>query len=89
MPSLLALGGFAPRQKYRIVLFGEKTSLQDILLPIAELIGGELLLPTGEASETIVAELADRCDADGRPAVVLYFSDFDPAGRQMAVSVSA
>jgi hypothetical protein len=27
-------------------------------------------------------------NADGRPAVVLYASDFDPGGRQMAVSVA-
>jgi hypothetical protein len=36
----------------------------------------------------MVAELAAGCAEDGRPAVVLYFSDFDPSGRQMAVSVS-
>jgi hypothetical protein len=36
----------------------------------------------------MVAEMARRVVADGRPAVVLYFVDFDPAGRQMAVSVS-
>ena len=42
----------------------------------------------GEASDTMIAELAKRAGDDGRRAVVLYFSDFDPAGRQMAVSVS-
>jgi hypothetical protein len=88
LPQLVAMGGFKPRQKYRIVLFGEKTSLKETLLPIAELVGGELLLPTGEASDTMVVELASRIADDGRPAAVLYFSDFDPAGWQMAVSVS-
>jgi hypothetical protein len=87
-PHLLAMDGFVPRQKYRVIFFGEKTSLKDILLPIAELVGGELLLPTGEASHSMTLELAARIATDGRPAVILYLSDFDPAGRQMAISVS-
>jgi hypothetical protein len=65
-----------------------KTSLRDFLLPIAERVGGELLLPTGEASDTILAEMAQRAAADDRLAAVLYFSDFDPSGWQMAISVS-
>jgi len=87
-PHLLAMDGFVALQKYRIILFGEKSSLKNILLPIAEMVGGELLLPTGEASHSMTLELAARIAADGRPAVILYFSDFDPAGRQMAVSVA-
>jgi hypothetical protein len=82
------LSNFATRQPYRIILFGEKVSLRDILLPIVQEVGGELLLPTGESSDTMVAELAQRASTDGRPAVVLYSSDFDPAGRQMVVSVA-
>jgi hypothetical protein len=69
-------------------LIGEKSSLKDVLLPIAQDIGTELLLPTGEASDTLIADMAARAVADGRPAIVLYFSDFDPAGAQMPVSVA-
>ena len=88
-----ALPGFASPpwpviQPYRIILIGEKTSLRAVLLPIAQEVGGELLLPTGEPSDTMIAELAARCAPDPRPSVVLYFSDFDPSGRQMPVSVS-
>jgi hypothetical protein len=75
-------------QPYRIILIGEKTSLRAVLSPIAEEVGGKLLLPTGEPSDTMIAELAARCASDPRPSVALYFSDFDPAGRQMPVSVS-
>jgi hypothetical protein len=86
LPELRA-GGFAKeRQPFRIILVGEKTSLGEVLRPVAELVGGELLLPTGEASDTMIAELVARVVEDGRPAVVLYFSDFDPSGRQMPVS---
>jgi hypothetical protein len=87
LPSLFT-GPWPERQPYRIILLGEKTSLRDILLPLAEQVGGELLLPTGEASDSMIAALAARAQEDGRPAAVLYFSDFDPSGHQMAVSVS-
>jgi hypothetical protein len=88
LPEFICSPGFPARQPYRIILFGEKTSLGPVLQPIASMVGGEMLLPTGEASETMVAELAARAALDGRQAVVLYFSDFDPSGRQMAVSVA-
>jgi hypothetical protein len=79
---------FQAQQPYRIILIGEKASLDSILLPVVKEVDGELLLPTGEISETMVADMASRVSVDGRPAVVFYFSDFDPSGRQMAVSVS-
>jgi hypothetical protein len=76
------------KQPYRIILIGEKSSLRDVLEPIAQLVNGELLLPTGEATDTMIAELAARAAEDGRPAVVLYFADFDPSGWQMPISLS-
>jgi hypothetical protein len=79
---------FPVNQPYRIIMIGEKASLDSVLLPVVKEVGGELLLPTGEISETMVADMASRVAADGRPAVVFYFSDFDPSGHQMAVSVS-
>jgi hypothetical protein len=79
---------FPVNQPYRIIMIGEKASLDSILLPVVKEVGGELLLPTGEISETMVADMASRVATDGRPAVVFYFSDFDPSGHQMAISVS-
>jgi hypothetical protein len=79
---------FQARQPYRIIMIGEKASLDSILLPVVQKLGGELLLPTGDISETMVADMASRVAVDGRPTVVFYFLDFDPSGWQMAVSVS-
>jgi hypothetical protein len=76
------------KQPCHIVFIGEKSSLGEVLRPIAEQVHGELLLPTGETTDTMIAEMAGRAAADGRPAVVLYFSDFDPSGWQMPLSVS-
>jgi hypothetical protein len=82
------LSGFDGRQTHRIILFGEKSSLAEVLRPIAEAIGAEMILTTGESSDTQIAGMAKRADDDGRPTVVLYFSDFDPSGWQMPVSVA-
>jgi hypothetical protein len=83
-----ALNGFRPRQPFRLVLCGEKTSLRSVLEPIARAHGAELVLPTGEMSDTLIKGIADRAVTDGRPLVVQYYSDFDPSGWQMPVSVA-
>jgi len=77
------LGG---RQPYRIIEIGEKTSLGPVLRQVRGV--AELLLPTGEISDTLIHGMAERAAVHGRPAVVFYFSDFDPAGHQMPISVS-
>jgi DNA topoisomerase VI subunit B len=77
-----------PRQPYRIVLIGEKVSLGAVLRPIAIEVQGEMLLATGEVSDTRVFEILRRAQKDGRPLIILYFSDFDPAGWRMPISVS-
>ena len=84
----LHLAGFHGRQTHRIILYGEKSSLSVVLRPIAEQIGAEMILVTGESSDSHIAAMAKRPSEDGRPAVVLYFSDFDPSGHQMPVSVA-
>jgi hypothetical protein len=84
------LGGTPPivQQPYRIIIIGEKSSLAEVLEPITQDVGGTLLLPAGEASDTMIAEEVLRAAGDARRAVVLYFSDFDPAGHQMPISVA-
>ena len=80
--------GLAGPQPYRIIFVGEKSSLGAVLRPLAEAVSGELILPNGEMSDTLIYNLAQRAAADGRLAVVLYFSDFDPAGYTMPVNVA-
>ncbi len=87
MPSWTCTG-FEEEQRYRLIFIGEKVSLGEILRPVARNVDGELLLPTGEISDTLIYDLAKRAATDGRPTVVFYFSDFDPSGNQMPVSVS-
>ena len=68
-------------------MVGEKSSLEDVLGPIAESHGADLYLPTGEISDTLIHQMAQIGADDGRPMVVLYFCDADPAGWQMPISV--
>jgi hypothetical protein len=82
------LSGGNVTQPYRIILIGEKSSLRSELEPIRDMVNGELILPTGELSDKLIYDMAARAAEDSRPSVVLYFSDFDPSGYQMPVSLS-
>ncbi len=82
------LDDFRAVQPYKLVLFGEKTSLEEVLAPIAEARKADLYLPTGEASDTMIHQMAKVGARDGRRMIVFYLSDCDPAGWQMAVSVA-
>ena len=79
--------GFVGRQPYALTIFGEKTSLEDVLLPIAQRFEADLYLPAGEISDTLLYRMAKDGDADGRTMVVFVLADCDPAGHQMAVSI--
>jgi hypothetical protein len=88
LPTVDASDAEMPRQPYRLCLIGEKTSLGAVLRPIAQEAHAELLLETGEISESHAYGIARRADRDGRPLRIFYFGDFDPAGWQMTVSLA-
>jgi hypothetical protein len=71
---------FDARQPYRLVLFGEKTSLNVIADPIAEEYQADLYLETGQISDRHLYEIAKDAWVDGRKLVMVTISDFDPAG---------
>ena len=79
--------GFEPRQAFHFVIFGEKASLQEVLLPIARAKQADLYLPTGEISDTLLHQIASDASKDGRPMVLFALADCDPAGHQMSVSI--
>jgi hypothetical protein len=75
-------------QPYKLVMYGEKSSLDPVLSPIAEQVGADLYLPTGEISSTQLNQMARIGTEDGRPMVVFTFCDADPAGWQMPISIA-
>ena len=81
------LGNFKARQKYRLAVFGEKTSLAEVVRPLCERYRADLYLPSGEITDTQLHLMAKTGAEDGRPMIVFILADFDPAGNQMAVSI--
>lgn len=79
--------GFVARQAFQFCIFGEKSSLEEILLPIAVEFEADLYLPTGEISDTLVYRIARDANADGRRLVMFTLADCDPSGWQMSVSI--
>ncbi len=80
--------GFTGAQPFKLVFFGEKSSLEPVLAPLAASYAADLYLPTGEISDTLLHQMASIAAGDGRPMVVFCFSDADPAGWQMPVSIA-
>jgi hypothetical protein len=87
-PSITTTGGRSHEQPFQLVFYGEKSSLAAVLEPVAKEVSGDILLPTGESSDTMIFDMVQRAAKDGRPLAVLYFSDFDPSGWQMSISVA-
>ncbi len=83
-----AVAGFKGRQPYRLVVFGEKASLDPIVTPIADRYDADVFLVTGEISSTLVYEMCKAGAEDGRPMIIFTLSDFDPSGWQMPVSIA-
>jgi hypothetical protein len=76
------------RHRYLVEIWCEKSTVNDILMPLGEQYGVNIVTGTGELSATRVEQLIARIRNDGRPARILYISDFDPAGQGMPVSVA-
>jgi hypothetical protein len=86
-PNLIVSPAVAA-QPYRLVMIGEESSLCEVLLPIAEEIGAELLLPTGEASDVMTYNMAARAAEDAaRPKLSISPTLILPVGRCQSASV--
>jgi hypothetical protein len=81
------LDNFKARQKYHLVLFGEKQSINEVAAPLCRQYKADIYLPSGELTDSQLHTMAKIGAADGRPMIVFTVSDFDPSGRQMAVSI--
>ena len=66
----------------------EKTTANDILEPLAEELGINLVPASGTQSITAAIRLLQRCRKHGKPGHVLYISDYDKAGRHMPRAVA-
>lgn len=88
LPRLTVSTPPRPLQPFRLGLIGEKSSLRPVVEPMAQRYSMDVVLDTGDASDSHLYQMAKRASADGRPFVVLYVSDFDPGGHNMPTSVA-
>jgi hypothetical protein len=75
-------------QPYHVELWCEKTTVNDVLVSLAQQYGLNVVTGSGELSLTACVKLVERAEESGRPVRILYISDFDPAGQSMPVSVA-
>jgi hypothetical protein len=90
MPSPPTLNLSRPTipQRYHIEIWCEKTTVNDVLEPLAEEYGLNVVTGSGELSQTACVNVVKRAQHSGRPVCILYISDFDPAGQSMPVAVA-
>jgi hypothetical protein len=75
-------------QPYHVEVWVEKSTMDDVLVPLCRDLGVNLVTSVGFQSITSVCSLLRRVVEYGKPARVLYISDFDPAGDRMPAAVA-
>lgn len=75
-------------QPYHLEIWIEKSTMNDILLPLCDEYMVNLVTAVGEMSIPKIIELLKRVYKRGKPARIFYISDFDPAGNCMPFSVA-
>jgi hypothetical protein len=87
VPELMVFPPKIP-QPYLIEIWIEKSTMADIIDPIARRYGINVVPGTGQTSEARCRELVERAIAAGKPVIILYVSDFDPSGDNMPVAAA-
>jgi hypothetical protein len=76
-------------QPYHVEVWAEKSTMNDVLIPLCRRTATNLVTGVGYLSITsIVNLLQGRVQALGKPCRILYVSDFDPSGANMPFQVS-
>jgi hypothetical protein len=75
-------------QRYQVEIWCEKSTMNDVLMPLGPRYGLNVITGVGEMSLTRCVELVARGEESQRPVRILYVSDFDPAGASMPVAVA-
>lgn len=86
-----AVGGYgydADDQPVLVEVWVEKSTMQDVLGPLCWSSSINLVTGVGNLSITAVVSLLRRAQRHGKPAHVLYISDFDPSGEHMPAAVA-
>lgn len=82
------LPNFGTMQPYQLAIVGEKSSLAEMVAPIARQYGADVYLPNGHMSTTHCYQMAQRAWLEDRTLVVAYLADCDPWGYFMPIAVA-
>ena len=74
------------QQPYHVEIWTEKTTINDILLPLGRKYGANVATFSGQSTSTRVYELITRIVTAKKPVRILYISDYDKYGHNMPVS---
>lgn len=75
-------------QPFHLELWIEKSTANDLLLPICWKYGVTLQTGVGYLSVRRVIQMLERVYEHGKPTRILYISDFDPSGEGMPIQVA-
>lgn len=75
-------------QPFHLELISEKSTMDDVIIPLCRQLGINYAPFTGFASITGAVELLKRTRQANKDCIVFYISDFDPAGSFMPPSVA-
>jgi hypothetical protein len=75
-------------QPYHLEVWVEKSTMDDVLVPLCRRYGVNLVTGLGFMSITSVIDLLKRVSEAGKPCRIFYVSDFDPAGDGMPTAVA-
>ncbi|MCF7994703.1 MAG: hypothetical protein K9L88_07675, partial [Chromatiaceae bacterium] len=87
-PEVRGLSYTDDDQPYLIEVWVEKTTMNDVLVPICQRYRANLITAAGFQSITAAVNLIDRAQRLNKAARIFYISDFDPAGDKMPIAVA-
>ena len=73
-------------QPYHLEIACEKSTIDDILMPLGEELGINVITGAGELSLTRCVGLVERAKESGLPVRIIYISDLDPGGQGVALA---
>jgi hypothetical protein len=83
----VAVEGPKTPEPFAIEAWAEKSTMNDVLLPLAQNQGVTLVTGVGDLSITACEAVVARTRQHGRRTRILYISDFDPNGEKMPIAV--
>jgi hypothetical protein len=80
--------GYRSPQRYTVEIWAEKSTMNDVLIPLCQQYQANLVTGLGELSITAMLSALHRALGRHTPTRILYVSDFDPAGQSMPLAAS-